>query len=327
MTVIAGVSLFDGIMLLADCRVTWERKGKSPIYCDNAQKLFQISPYAAIGFCGDVNAANLILKEMFRQIRFLPRTDALSLSRWLPRFLRAWHGRLIKKHDLAPIHFMVGSVIPGRQNLVERARAVNLVKAILEGQGAIQRNWVPDHLMAPLFSPPVQKMIPLQGSVANVLYVMRSPDFSPEFIKPLEYAAIGSGEASVEAIKEYADWILGGPPGDLGAKLGLTDAVSQFVAEHDVRSVGGMYPCMKIDEKGVGYLGGSQRFPLYEVSLRYDPAMHRWIQKNHTTGKEVTLLHPPEVISSPANIHRTFNDMREALEHFNPARAKKADAI
>jgi hypothetical protein len=80
----------------------------------------------------------------------------------------------------------------------------------------------------------------------------------------------------------------------------LTDAVSQFIAENEIKDVGGMYPYVKIDQRGVGCLGIRQKFPLYEVSLIYDTARARWVQEIHTTGKK-----------------------REAVEHANPFRAHR----
>ncbi len=88
--------------------------------------------------------------------------------------------------------------------------------------------------------------------------------------------------------------------------MSLTDAVSQFIVENEIKDVGGMYPCVKIDQRGVGCLGMHHRFPLYEVSLTYDATRGRWIQENHTTGKRIELLRPWEVMSNLSAVVRNL---------------------
>jgi hypothetical protein len=70
-------------------------------------------------------------------------------------------------------------------------------------------------------------------------------------------------------------------------------------------------------------LGMHHRFPLYEVSLTYEATRARWIQENHTTGKRIELLRPWEVMNNLSAVSRKFDDMREAIEHFNPLRARR----
>jgi hypothetical protein len=77
--------------------------------------------------------------------------------------------------------------------------------------------------------------IPIPNSVAGVLCVMSSPLFKPQHIKPLDFAAIGS---SGPLLTRTADW----------------HWACRAIAEHEVLDVGGMYPCVKIDQRGVVYL-------------------------------------------------------------------------
>jgi hypothetical protein len=157
---------------------------------------------------------------------------------------------------------------------------------------------------------------------------MRYPSFEPRFLKPLEFVAIASGQRSTKEIQKYADWLLAGVPGnDMVERTSLADAVSQFIAENEIRDVGGMYPCVKIDQRGIGCLGIRQRFPLYEVSLTYDAPRGRWIQENHTTGKKIELLMPWEIMRNPAAANQTFDDMREAIEQANPLRARRVKSF
>jgi len=113
------------------------------------------------------------------------------------------------------------------------------------------------------------------------------------------------------------------PGNDFIESQALTSAMSQFVAEQQIQDVGGMYPCLKIDQGGIKPLGSRHRYPLYEVSLTFDG--RRWIQENHTTGKRIVLRYPWEILARSQLADLRFDDQREAIEHANPLRAKRAN--
>jgi hypothetical protein len=161
-----------------------------------------------------------------------------------------------KKKRVAPVDFMLAGIVPDRANVVERAKVVELMKDIAFGNGSIQRSFVPDIVIQVMMTPPDQEHVVIGNSPAGVLCTMRYPLFEPQFFKPLEFVAIGSGQHSSVEIKKYADWLLAGAPGnDMVERSSLTDAVSQFIAENEIKDVGGMYLCVKIDRRGVGCLG------------------------------------------------------------------------
>lgn len=144
MTVIAGASLFNGVILLADTRATIQRHGKPDVHCDIAQKLFQIAPSTVVGFSGNVHAASNLLLSAMRQLEHRRRDDPFSLSGWLPRLFRARYAAYANKHGSPSVSFLVGSAVPGRPNIIERSRVVELFKRIGHGRSRIQRNFVPD---------------------------------------------------------------------------------------------------------------------------------------------------------------------------------------
>lgn len=328
MTIIAGVSLFNGIMLASDCRVTVRRAGRRSVHCDVAQKIFPLTNTTAIGFSGDVATAALVLQELFRQLRHRKQFDPVNLHQWLPRFLRSRVGVLRRKNRARPVDFIVGSVIPSRCNVIERQRCAELLREIAYGNASIQRNWVPDVLMRAMITPPDQHHVVIANSVAGLMCTMTYPAYQPKHIRPLEFVAIGSGRQATVELKRTADWLLAGMPGnDFIESQALTSAVSQFVAEQEIQDVGGMYPCVKIDQRGVSFLGARHRYPLYEVSLTYDGSRSRWTQENHTTGKKIELLYPWEIMRRPGLKDQKFEDMRQAMEHANPLRARRAASI
>jgi len=74
---------------------------------------------------------------------------------------------------------------------------------------------------------------------------------------------------------------------------------------------------------GTGCLGTHRHFPRHELSLIYDATRTRWIHENHTTGEKIELLGPWKVMGNLSAVNQKFDDMREAIEHFNPQRARQ----
>jgi hypothetical protein len=325
LTVVAGVSLFNGVMLIADSRVTACAPGRPDVYCDVAQKIFPLTQTTVLGFSGDVRAASVILRELLKQLRRRHRRDSVSLLCWLPRFMSAIYRAMDKKKQARRVDFIVGSVIPNRVNIVERQKIVDILTTIASGNASIQRNGIPDILMRVIQqSPSEAAAVAIPGTVHGVLYTMSPPQFRPIHVNPLEFCAIGSGHGTTVEIKRSADWIIYGRPGnDFRESIALREAVSQFIASNRVESVGGLYPCVKIDQRGVGFLGMLQGLPLYVISLSYDAQRMRWIQENQSTGKKIELQYPWEIDPVTMKSDNRFDDWREAVERFNPLRARK----
>jgi hypothetical protein len=176
---------------------------------------------------------------------------------------------------------------------------------------------MPSIIVNILRSPPTYRFIALPGTVEGLVYKLAPPLFAPQIVLPLEFDAIGSGHQSTIELKRSADWIMGGQPGnDFIESMALTSAVEQFIVDNNIIDVGGMYPSLKVDQRGVLFLGASHSFPLYDVSLHYDIQRKRWRQENLTTGKTVDLLYPWEILADSIKTDMTFNDMREALQDF-----------
>lgn len=326
MTVIAGVSLFDGVMLLADSRVTVTPKGRRAYHCDVAQKIFPLTAHLALAFSGDVRAAAMLVPRLIRHMKRRRRLDTVSLLRWLPRFLKDTYRSMQAKPagglPYGEIQFIVGGIIPDRTNVVDRARVADILRRAVSPDASTQRNWMPDVVMRVLMTPADMAQVPIPGAPAVVLGIVRSPSFTLERFAPLSCVAIGSGRGAAVEMERAADWLFANDA-DLSVKMGLESAVQDFVAQNDVDSVGGMYPCVKIDRRGLAFLGGSHRLPLYEVALNIDPATKRWIQQNLTTGKTQPLLWPWELMKSVPSSSRQFDDYRQAVERFNPRRGKR----
>lgn len=317
MSVVAGCSLFDGVLLAADCRVTIRRSKSPKVYADNVQKLFPIYPGTAIGFVGDLDVASYLLKELLTQVRRRLRKDPVSLANWMPRLFKSACAIFASRKGPRSIVFMVASVLKDRPNVVDRETVAELVKYIGFGKSPVQRNWMPGILVEILKTPDKYRPIAIPGTSRGILYVMRSPSFEVEHYRPLQFAAIGSGESTIEEIARYHDAILALEPGNSFVEaLQFREAIRRFVEEKKIRTVGGLYPALKVTGRGTELLGYSTQIPVGGTKIELTIEAGRWIQRNLTTGKEIKLLLPWEIQDKDFKDDLVFEDLKEAYRRF-----------
>lgn len=317
MTVVAGISLFDGVMMAADCRITVKAKGRKDIHSDTLQKIIPITNRLAAGFCGDIETAARIFREMFRQLKYRKRRNPISLLSWLPRFFKSIYRQLSKRYNARPVHFMLASTSRDRFNVVKREKIVEIVQNMVKGTGKMIHNSIPDLFIQILRTSPAVEQVVLQGTTAGLLYTLKAPDFRLNRVDPLEFAAIGSGEKSLHEIRRSADWILGSGPGnELMESLGLQGAINDFVETSGLDDIGGMYTCVKVDRRGIVCIGTNSGFPGQRISMKYDNKSRKWRQHNEQTGKIIPLLLPWEINIRQLTINQTFNDHKDGMRLF-----------
>jgi hypothetical protein len=320
MSVVAGCSLFKGVLLIADCRVT-VMQGSDTRYVDNVQKLFPLTPTTAIGFVGNIELSALILKGLFREIKRkaqLKKLHPVSLIEWLPRYLRFSYGKLADKNESPQVAFMVASVIRSLPNAIERSKVVQIMERFRLGQLSAGRNWLPEILIKILKMPESTKVVRLLDSPLGLLYSMASPDFTPQHSKPLEFCAIGSGKPVTTQIDYNLDWIFAGEVGNPSMEASaLGQCVANFIRDYGIESVGGLLPCLRVDADGVSAYGLSVEMPVggTKIELAIDQK-GRWTQRNLSTGKEMALLYPWEITLLKLPETKKFDDLDEAMSQF-----------
>src|ERR1035437_927096 len=95
MSVVAGVSLLDGVLIGADCRMTFSQSGRKT-YRDIVQKIIAIGPYTVLGFvASSVPLAAKLLKGMMDARA--ERKDTLEFKEWLPRYFKHAYKKLKAK--------------------------------------------------------------------------------------------------------------------------------------------------------------------------------------------------------------------------------------
>ncbi len=319
MSVIAGCSMFDGIILLSDCRATLSRTGSKDIYVDNVQKIFPILPTTAIGFAGNICSASKIIAELasyLKQKKGLHKLNSIKLLEWLPRYIRYKYGQISNTIPEPEVIFMVASIVSDRPNVIERAKVVEIMERFRLNKLSVNRNWIPSILVEILKTPPSKENVSLSNVPLGLLYVMKPPLFVPEFIKPLEYSAIGSGEKVVEDIDRFVDWIFAGDVGNPYMEASsLREVVSKFIENNKIQTVGGLYPCIKINGNGIQFLENIWEIPVggTKIELSFS-AQGRWVQKNLITGKTIEIKYPWEIDFSKYLTDKKFDDMKKAFK-------------
>lgn len=316
MTVVAAISLFNGVMIQADCRLTVTRRGRRPVYCDIVQKIFPVTPGLALGFAGDVYVAALLLPEFYRQLRKRKRLETLSLLNWASRFFRYEYARLRSKH-VRPGRFelVFAGVDRSREAVVDRSRVIEILDRFRLGTTSLGRNWIPGEVVTALQSPADVACIRMAGSVAPIVALATSPRFGLRHVRPLQGIAVGSGQGAAVEIELAADWLFAGDD-DAMVRMGLQNAVDQFASKSGIQSVGGLYPTLKIDARGLTPMGGQVDLPDCSVAITFDWATRRWTQQNLTLNRSVELLRPDEVIRSIPTADLRFDDYKEAWARF-----------
>jgi hypothetical protein len=203
---------------------------------------------------------------------------------------------------------MVGSVIPGRPNVVERAAAARHVYHAYTSRPLGSINGLSSQLAAVMTAR--APYVILTNEPTGLLYVMKAPDFKPDFVKPLDYRAIGSGNTLEDEIKPISDQIFAGMGSVHHEAMWLGASMKHYLKNKDIHSVGGMFTMVKLGAGGglpiTRQTGRIPHGPFFELAYEN----HRWVQRNVTTAKEIRLRLPWEIAPQERQNH-VFDDLRE----------------
>lgn len=304
MSVVAGCSLLDGVILGADCRVTYKDTRGGLTYRDTVQKLITITPQNAIGFVGDITTASDLIGSMLKMCHRLERYNPIALANWLPRHFRY---RFANLKSAKEVIFMVGSVMRDRPNIVEKAAVAQMVHNAFASRPRGSISGLSSILVRIMTFP--SRYVALPNEPMGMLYTMRSPDFKPHHYNPLDYVAIGSGHEMQEFIGQVSDQIFSGRPMQHGDAAWLGRSMNHFLRKKNIENVGGMFPMIKLQKSGA--IQVTRRVcqlpngPAHELAFESD----RWVQRNITTGYEVKLALPWELDQS-IRTNQKFDELR-----------------
>jgi hypothetical protein len=304
MSVVAGISLLDGVLIGADCRITIESAGKTT-YRDTVQKLIPIGTHTVIGFVGWVPTAAKLLQAMLKARG--TRREAMDLQSWLPRFFKNQYAKI---KDRKPVSFLVASVVPSRPNIVAKAEIAKAVSDAIHSRHAGGINTISRAFLDVLNVP--AENVSIAGSGEGHLYAMHSPNFMLSHYRPMQSVAIGSGKKMEEQILQVSDQIHFGTHGDNVDVTWFGRSLNHYLRVSEETTVGSMFTIMKITARN-----GIQCFGRTTVDLKNNVAYqlavegtgNRWVQRNLTTGEAIELLMPWEVDDKETQ-NRRFDGMR-----------------
>jgi hypothetical protein len=308
-SVVAGVSLLDGVLIGADCRITYD--GTPPTYRDELQKLIPIGSHTAIGLTGDIRtAAELLLKIKKAQ---QGRIETVELEQWLPRFLEH---EFPKINSPQSVTFLVASVIPSRPNAVPKA---DIMKIVFDAF-ATQEQGV--KYLSQTFTDVINAKhdrVAVEGAGEGHLFAMQSPKFTPVHVKPMRSIAIGSGGKLQQQLIELGDKIHFDSFGENKDVFWFGRSLVHYLRVSQEPSVGGMFLIIKIDARH-----GMRWFPHTRVDITNKDSFeliqqgteHRWVQRKLSTGEAIELMLPWEVDDKDKSDNR--------FDHIRPLPMPKA---
>jgi hypothetical protein len=313
MTVIAGASLFSGVLLAGDTRCTYILRDGREVVVDHLQKLLDLGGTVGLGYSGNVLVAGDLTLAAVRQVarwQGTNRRHPMSILGWLPRLFASRFDRVAPRVPHPDVSFAVATVLRGRPNIIDRAKVIALMERFRLGQLAYQRNWLPGVLMRVLMAPAEATRVALADAPLGVLAVMSSPYFRPHYYAPLSAVAIGSGAGAIEQIDREADWVFAGDVGNIYVETqGLIQAVRHHLERNAVPSVGGLFCSMKVSQDGCRSMGFSMQMA---GGVRIELAMNnrgRIEQRNLTTNRTIELRYPWEIAGRAPALDERFDDL------------------
>lgn len=210
-------------------------------------------------------------------------------------------------------------IIRDRPNVIERAKVVAIMDRFRLGKLSYQRGWLPPILVKILSTPSNITHVRLLDAPLGIIALAKSPESRLEFLASLEFGAIGSGQEVVTQIDQEADWIFAGDVGNPFVETGaLRECVSHFVEDHNIPSVGGLFPCIRLDARGVQLIGESVEIPVGGEKIELKPMNRgRWSQLHVNSGTEINLQYPWEIDFTSITENQMFDYLKDAKERFH----------
>lgn len=308
---IAGCVVPDGVLMAADCRISWTRLPFA--VSDEAVKLVKLGDANLIGYSGDVQTISWLFGHLLGPQLAHRRLDPISVRRWLPRFLKATYEALARRYPVNDVSFMVGGSVRGRPTRLPRG---DLAGFVYQTKALDATNWLALRCLREIESEADPIVVP--DSTKGLLYIMSSPDFTPRSCKGLGFAGIGSGRLVVNHLELYAPLLLTARP-DRVVDV-FVDALGSYYTETSEPGVGGALIMAHLDRGRVQSLNLSEPTERghAEVFLR-DGRLH---VRNTMTGQVVCLRYPEEIMASTVPRRLILDEFRTSFAKEGERRSK-----
>jgi hypothetical protein len=286
MTVVIAQHFFQGLIVVADSRSSKLKNGSWIPWRDNTQKIFFLTPSLIIAFSGDIEFAGTIISFVQRQIKIRPQIGLLH--RFIdkgPKLIRYGYQYLAKKHEARPVGFIVAGIDFSRASPLKDEKG-NLIGRL------------------PIYDKRIIKLV--------------SPEFNLERAT-LEnpFLIMGSGEIGVKGLEEsLTDLQFGQMLNSLDFQAMLIEILlREKIKFLGIDTVGGLSQIAIIDNNGPRFQNyKGKKDPDKDGDLDVEMVFQngRFVQKDLKTGKEIVLLHPPEIIKIEEDDSELFAELNKA---------------
>lgn len=282
MTVVIAQQFAEGIVIIADSRVSI---GEDP-WADVAQKLFFLGPDLAIGFAGDIEFAGATIYGLSKIIKKKPELGVLdNFVKKAPEIMRLIWDAIPEPKAKRSIGFIIAGLDRSKPQKVvdEKGKVIGYIPNMFE---------------------------------MSVIKLSSSENFLPRTVSFEEpFVIIGSGKGGIEGLeKDFRDLQNGNFSEDLSFKAVVMEtSLRQRIRDLGIDTVGGLSQIAVIGASGSHFVTYEGKKDLKDLESHIE-LIHkngRFIQKDHKTGKEVTLLHPAEVINLPDNVGELFAKLED----------------
>ena len=262
MTVVVAARLLGSIVVVADCRVSYEGTAAKD---DELQKLYQIGGKTVLGFTGPLDGAYEVLEAVRKNSISYSKPDVSSgILHDLERWIRHSFSRLANESCRRGLAFILASVEPTRE---QRSRWITSFGAPRE-----KPPWFP--------YVPELRVVSLKcaGSSSEKLSRRTKSHVQVIGVPPSVHSRI---ETTIDRLYGFSS-----TRPQQQAQV-ITDSLMAVLMEEDTGLVGGLFQCALLGETGVDWLTYGLPSQHGDVSLELREG--RYTQIDNVSGRIVSL--------------------------------------
>lgn len=153
MTMLAACRFRDGAVMIADTRATW-LGGNVPLFQDSLEKIVPLGRRTAIGFAGDVQSAELVIRKLRGRMQKRPRLQFLGkLAAEVPRIAKHYYAlHRSRTGTYGPLELILGGVTASGSVEIWWFQSPNFQSSklakgfVVRGTGAVVESYIQNNL-------------------------------------------------------------------------------------------------------------------------------------------------------------------------------------
>lgn len=268
MTIIAGFSSSESILLVADSRLSVQdtRSGEVRVSKDVCQKILPMEAHSAVGFSGDLLIAQPVLKEVIRRSRDKGTSWLLHEEEVAKNVQPAYAYGCSKAECSAPVSFIVG--------------LIDFTRSVFRGMNVPAATLVSVHC-----HPFSYEKITLGFDIHGSGSAIRDEIDQKKFVDFLNFAFTGS------------------PKTQLHGALGIMHILRSEAQIRNIDTVGGLYQIVRVSRSGfypIEYEYWMDVSPGKGTFVSMHIEEGQWVQEHKPTKRRIVLEDPTQIDLHPS---------------------------